>query len=214
MDDTSLGKLRRFSLTGGLFLITYVAAGISVEPNVHLSAFGLPFRISRPDLLPTGIALASLSGAVRFYYYALMLAASPYRKRRDLMDSLTVHHDEYVRPGQPIKPAVIASGSQVSMYWGSRKFTSPTWHSDRKIMEVKAMAFDNAFPKFAGARAGARIVSKTFSDDDGLPNLGYCIEVIIPRRCRIAAIFEDLDYTAPVWLNAVALLLFIWKFPY
>lgn len=213
MDDTSLGKLRRFALTGGLLLITYVAAGISVEPDAHIPVFGVPVRVSRPDLLPIGLALVSLCGALRFYYYAIMLAASPRRKRRDLMDSLTVHGDEYHRPGQPIRPVIYASGSQVPMYWGSRKFTSSE-HHDRDMMEKNAMAFDNAFPKFACARAGARIVTETFSDDDGQPIPSYHIEAVIPRRCRIAAIFEDLDYTAPVWLNAVAVLLFIWKLPY
>jgi hypothetical protein len=208
MDDTNLGKLRTFALTAGLLLVTYVAAGISVEPNVHISAFGVPFRVNRPNLLPAGLALASLCGAVRFYYYGLMLVASPRRKRRDLINGLTVHSDEYDRPGEPIKAVIFASGSKIPMYWGPRKFSAPASHYDRDLMEKHARAFDNAFPKFAGARAYAQAVTERFPDDEGQPI--YDVEIVVPRRCRIAAIFEDLDYTAPVWLNTLALLLFVW----
>lgn len=75
-------------------------------------------------------------------------------------------------------------------------------------MEKRARAFDNAFPKFAGARAYAQVVTERFSDDEGHP---LCdVEIVVPLCCRIAAIFEDLDYTAPVWLNTLALLLFVW----
>ncbi|WP_419657518.1 hypothetical protein [Desulfosarcina variabilis] len=130
------------------------------------------------------------------------------------MDSLTVHPDHYQPPGQTIKPSIFARGSQVPMYWGPRKFTGSFWSDDLDSMEKKAMAFDNAFPKFAGARAIARTVSEQSSDEDGITRNFHCIEVIIPRRCRIAAIFEDLDYTAPVWLNAAALILFIWGLLY
>jgi len=198
MED-ALGRLRRFGLAAGLLLITYVAAGVTVDPNTRISAFGVPFSVSRPNLLPVGLALASLYGAVRFYYYGYMLATSPRRKRRDLIDGLLVGGDEYGKPG-----------SKVWMYWGPQKFTVSPWHSDRAVMEKRAGAFKNAFPKFAGARTSTRIVSDTFTSDDGEPHQSFSAEVVVPRRCRVAAVFEDVDYSAPVWLNALALLLFAW----
>lgn len=207
MDDTHLERLRKFALTAGLLLITYVAAGITVEPHTRVTAFGVPFFLSRPNLLPAGLALASLCGAARFYYYGLMLATSPRRKRRDLIDGLTLHADEY---GKPVKGGILTSGRQISMYWGPRKFNTSPWHFDRELVEKRAAVFDNTFPKFAGARASARVVTETFTDYDGETHPGYSVEVVIPLRCRAAGIFEDLDYTAPVWLNALALLLFVW----
>jgi hypothetical protein len=77
-------------------------------------------------------------------------------------------------------------------------------------MEKRAATFDNAFPKFARARASARVVTEMFTDADGEEHPSYCVEVLVPRRCRAAAVFEDIDYIAPIWLNAVALLLFVW----
>ncbi|MBI2492473.1 MAG: hypothetical protein HYV94_10310 [Candidatus Rokubacteria bacterium] len=78
-------------------------------------------------------------------------------------------------------------------------------------MEQRAAAFDNAFPKFVGGRASAKLTQDTSHNDDGEEYQTYSVDVIIPRRCRVAAIFEDVDYAAPSWLNATALLLFVWK---
>jgi hypothetical protein len=198
MDEIDLGRLRKFTLVVGLFLITYIAVGISVEPDAHIPVFGVPFRVDRPEWLPIGLALASLCGAVRFYYYGLMLAANPYRKRRDLLDGLTVHEDEYHQPGKPIQPRIFASGKEVWMYWGPRKFSISPWHYNQELMEERAMAFDNAFPKFARARSRAQVIIHTSTDEYGEQTSSYSVEVVIPRRCRLAAIFEDLDYSAPV----------------
>ncbi len=210
MDDT-LGRIRRFGLTAGLLLITYVAAGITVEPNAGISAYGVTFRISRPNLLPAGLALASLYGAARFYYYGFMLATSPYRKRRDLIDGLRVHSDEFRQKGKTRKSVIFTSGREIAMYWGPQKFSTSPLHYDRELIEKRAAAFDNAFPKFAGARASTQVVAYSSTDEDGEPRSSYCVDVVVPRRCRVAAIFEDIDYAAPVWLNALSLLFFVWS---
>jgi hypothetical protein len=211
MDDAELNRLRRFSLAVGLILITYLLAGINVEPNSGISAFGVPFRIARPDLLPVGLAIASFCAAVRFHYYGLMLATSPHRKRRDLLDGLTEHHEEHHRPGKPVKLGPFTSGSALPMYWGPRKFGVSPWHYDRQLMERRAASFENAFPKFWGGRATVEVVQDTFHDEDGDEHPSYNLDIIIPRRCRAAALFEDTEYTARIWLNVIALLCYAWR---
>ncbi|MBI1817164.1 MAG: hypothetical protein HYR72_19510 [Deltaproteobacteria bacterium] len=208
MDTTETARLRRFALTAALLLITYVEAGIVVEPDARISVFGVPVHVGRPDLLPAGLALAALCGGLRFYYYGLMLATSPHRKRRELLNGLTAHFDEYIRPGKPIKPGAVVSGTKIPMYWGPQKFETAS-HYDEELVRKRAMAFDNVFPKFACKRASARVVGETFLDDEGETHQNYCVEVIVPLRCRAAAIFEDLDYTAPAWVSACAFLLFL-----
>jgi hypothetical protein len=210
MDATDLDKLRRFALATALVLVSYELAGITIEPHALISVLGVPFRVSRPDLLPAGLAVASLCSAARFYYYGLMLGTSPHRRRRDLIDELMVHSDEYIRPDGSPKIDPFAHGQEIWMYWGPRKFGAKVWRYDREIMEKRAAAFDNAFPKFAGARSSAKVVHEISYNPDGDEYTSYNVEVIVPLRCRIAALFEDIDYTAPVWLNALALLLFVW----
>lgn len=209
MSDADLGRLRRFALTAALVLLTYELAGINIEPNARISVFGVPFRVSRPDLLPVGLALASLCTAARFYYYGLMLATSPHRRRRDLIDDLTVHSDEFIQPDGSVKIGIFPHGREIPMYWGPRKFSKGPWHWDKALVEKHAAAFDNAFPKFARARAHAKVVTEMFTGPDGEEHPSHSVEVEVPVRCRVAALYEDLDYTAPVWLNTVALLLYV-----
>jgi hypothetical protein len=84
--------------------------------------FGVPFLVKRPTLLPIGLALASFCAGVRFYYYALMLGTSPYRKRRDLVDTLLVYSDTYETSAHYDSRQKAA---EIFMYWGERKFTTP-----------------------------------------------------------------------------------------
>jgi hypothetical protein len=207
--DTDLEKIRRFSLTAALVLITYVVAGIRVEPNARVSPLGIPFVVGRSDLLPIGIALACFFSMLRFVYYGHMLGTSSYRRRRDLIDGLLVHSDERVtREGRPIL-GPFPEGKTIWMFWGARKFSLPVWDWDRGAVEKRAAAFDNAFPKFLWGHASATIVGEQSFDDQGEEYMTYNMDVVIPIRCRAAALLEDLDYSAPVWMNLFALWLYI-----
>jgi hypothetical protein len=189
--DTNLATLRRFALTIALLLITYAAAGIQIDPQASISPFGFPFRVERADLLPIGLQLAALYSMARFYYYGLMLAHSPYRTRRDLLDRASA-------PGQP-------GGHHVPTYWGPVRLESKLSVSTYEEAETLATQYREAFPKFASARVSARPRGDVFTDEGGDPQHYFHVEMVVPLRCRMTALFQDLDYTSPVWLNLVAL---------
>ena len=196
--DTDLEKIRRFALAAALILISYVVAGIRVDPNAHISPLGIPFVVKRSGLLPIGIALACLFSMVRFVYYGHMLGTSPYRKRRNLIDGLLVNAEDGPFP----------KGETIWMFWGPRKFGLPVSEWDRAAVEKRAAAFDNAFPKFLWGRASATVLSRRGYNDQDEEYTTYNIDVVIPIRCRAAALFEDLDYSAPVWVSLLALVLY------
>ena len=207
--DTDLEKIRRFSLTAALVLITYVMAGVRVEPNARVSSLGIPFVVGRSDWLPIGVALACIFSMLRFLYYGHMLGTSPYRRRRTLIDGLLVHAEERVtREGKHIL-GPFPEGRTIWMLWGARKFSLRVWDWDRAAVERRAAAFDNAFPKFLWGHASATIVGEPSYDDQGEEYMTYNVDVAIPIRCRVAALFEDLDYSAPVWMNLFALWIYL-----
>ena len=196
MYTPSIEKLRRFSLVIAMVLLTYSIAGISLDPNAQVLLVGLAFKVSRPELLPIGFVLASLYGLISYYYYAFMLAMSPYRVRRDIIDGLNSWEPSFT------------AGSKVHVYFGPTEFETSPWHTDRKEVEDYVEEFPNAFPKFARARASATLVSDQNCNEDGDVYRTYAARVIIPVRCRLAAIFQDIDYSLPIWLNCIALIVF------
>lgn len=180
-----------------LVLVTLTVAGATLEPDARVLPLGLPLRLSRPEFLPVGLALGTVYGMLRFYYYGIMLATSPYRKRRDILDSL---YPEGAGPGE-----------RAPLYFGPTRFRTTPWHWDRDRVGRQAEEFPKAFPKFAGARVSANVVSDTFFDERGQPDVSHAVELVIPVRCRIAAVLQDLDYTAPVWAPLIAVMFFMWQ---
>jgi hypothetical protein len=194
MPSEDLPRLRHFAITTGLALLTYAAAGISIDPK--LSTFGVQIQIQRPELLPIGLALVSAYATLRFYYYAMMLGTSPHRVRRDILDSL--HPDD--TPPRFHTP----------MYFGARKFTTSPRHRDHDLVEKQAERICGAFPKFARGRVIAKPTFIDSSDENG-EYTSWAVDCHIPVRCRIACIVEDFDYTIPVWLNLAGLTWFGWQ---
>lgn len=118
MHEPDIGKLRRFSLAVALVTLTYSVAGISLVPDSGISVIGLTFKVSRPGLLPIGLVIASLYAMTRFYYYGFMLKKSPYRVRRDVIDSLHCYERRYMR------------SKKVPAYFGPTEFGASLWDSD------------------------------------------------------------------------------------
>lgn len=170
-----------------------MAAGISLDTDLHIAPLGIPFRISRPEFLPIALVIATLYGTFRFYYYAVMLSDSPFRVRRDLLDSLIFF---------PSSPGLAKSPP---MYWGPTELESSPLTDDRSRVEQLAVRLASTFPKFFRARAKATVHAVPGTDSEGKDYLIWGLKVVIPLRCRIAALLQDVDYTAPVWFNMLVL---------
>lgn len=179
-----LQRLRRFALASALALLTYTLAAITLDPEATVSPLGVRFRIGRPELLPVGLALATLYGMIRFYYYGMMLGTSPYRKRRDVLDSLAES---------------TADKKKASMYCVSTTLDTVGYLEADKV-DAQTGEILGLFPKFARGRVRV--------DRTGTSNHQLKATITIPRRCHIAALFEDLDYTAPVWFSLLALMFY------
>ena len=199
MHQPDLEKLRRFALTIALITITYATAGISLEQNSNISLIGLTFKVSRPSLLPIGLALASFYAMISFFYYGFMLKKSPYRTRRDTLNSLTCYERRRFK-------------NKVSVYFGPTKFSASLWVPQKKETEEYIKNFPEVFPKFALAQVNMNIESSESFNEDGESNgMDYNVEIVIPIRCRMAAIFQDIDYALPVWLNFISLTIFLYR---
>ena len=199
MHEPNLEKLRRFSLVIALVIITYSIAGISLDPDSKVSVIGVAFKVAKPELLPTGLIIASLYGMVSFYYYGFMLKKCPFRVRRDLIDELDTWEPKYV-PGQ-----------KVPIFFGPTQFETPIGYSEPEKVELYVKNFPEIFPKFARARASAKVVSSPSCTEDGEPYTSYRASIVIPKRCRLVAIFQDIDYASPIWLNVLALAAFSYR---
>lgn len=187
-----LERLRRFALGSALVLIAYVAAGVDLEGGASISLFGIPFNIHRPELLPLGLVLASSYSLVRFYYYGFMLSSSPGRNRKDLLHMLHRHGGHRKFKGSVILGPVLYS-------------TTPSI-SDRVVVEEQLREVVKVFPSVWRARPQGTVKSHQ-TEDDGEPYDVYSAEITVPLPCRVATIFQDLDYSAPIWLNVGSLIL-------
>ena len=168
-------------------------------PDSNISVVGLTFKVSRPSLLPIGLVIASLYAMVRFYYYGFMLKKSPYRVRRDILDSLYCNDRRYNR------------GKKVPTYIGGTEFEAKLSLSSRKNAEKYISDFPDAFPRFAMARSSMKIDSGESFTEDGESYIWYSVKVVIPVRCRLVAVIQDIDYSSPIWLNLVSLIIFFFQ---
>lgn len=184
MDD-DVSRIRRFALIVGLLLLAYDLTGLTLDSK-SFKLFNVPLKVDRTDFLPVVLVLFSLYGTVRFHYYAMMLGTSPYRRRRDTLDSLE-------------------GGRNIGTYFGATHFRTSINFPDYKEVERQADLVRRTFPKFARGRVTAHRVPVESVDDQGEEKLYWHVECFIPIRCRLGAFLEDVDYTFPLWLNLFAL---------
>lgn len=199
MHEPDIEKLRRFSLVVALIMLTYSLAGIAMVPDSNISVVGLTFKVSRPSLLPIGLVIASLYAMFRFYYYGFMLKESPYRVRRDILDSLNCNDRRYNR------------GKKVPTYIGGTEFEAKISLFSRDEAQKYISDFPDAFPRFARARPSMKIKSGESFNEDGDSYIWHSVMVVIPVRCRLVAVVQDIDYSSPIWLNLVALIIFFFR---
>ena len=181
----------------GLVVLTWALAGVSLAESEKVEVLGLPFKITKPDLLPAGLALATLYAVARYYYYAMMLGPSPYRRRRDLLD-------QFQKRGGKDK-------RRVPIYWGAVSLESLAWYPHGTALKATSLRdqVEKVFPKFARARVGAMLVESSGPDEEGDSEPGTAILLTVPLRCKLAALAEDLDYTSPVWFTLLSLAYFL-----
>lgn len=197
--EPDIEKLRRFSLAIALIILTYSVAGISLEPNSSISLIGLTFRVLRPDLLPIGLIIASIYSTTSFYYYGFMLKKSPYRVRRDVLNGLYCFERPYM------------TGKKIPMYFGGpTEFETRLSAEDPTRIQQYVDSFPEAFPKFGGASPSLQLQQEQAQTTQGKSVTTYSAKVVIPKRCRFAAIVQDIDYSLPVWLNLISLCIFFW----
>jgi hypothetical protein len=77
---------------------------------------------------------------------------------------------------------------------------------DRQEVESELKSLIDAFPKVGKIRVRGEVTGHEFVDDDtGEPHLAFEAEIEIPKLCRFAALVQDIDYSAPIWANVLAL---------
>jgi hypothetical protein len=185
-------RLRKFSLLSALVLIGYVAAGVQLQPGAQISVLGVPFIISRPEFLPLALILTSCYGLIRWFYYAMMLNHSPHRRRKDLLEKM---HPEGGR-----------GTYKGSVFFGPSIYSTTPSTPNRADAEKEIVEVVGVFPKVWNIRAKGTIESQMVCDDVGEPYAIFEAKIAVPIACRLAAFLQDLDYTAPFWLNLCALL--------
>jgi hypothetical protein len=183
-------RLRRFSLATALMLIAYVAAGVQLQLGAHISVFGMPFIIRRPEFLPLCLLLASIYGLIRYFYYGVMLQHTPYRCRKDLLQKLHAYSGDKTYNG--------------SAFFGPSVY-STTSRAYKEEVERQLLEVISSFPKFWNIRVIGKINTRYYNNEDGEAYANFDAEIRIPIACRLTALFQDIDYTAPIWLNLVAL---------
>lgn len=189
MDE--LARIRRFALIAAVLLLLYSAAGVQVIESGNLAPLGVPVRVLNPSIIVWGLVILSLVGLIRFLYYGLMLHRSPYRVRREILHALHAEDGMGVYRG--------------SVFFGPDRFSTTPLTNDRSDVEVEVSRLLDAFPGFGTRRPKANIKPVHLTDDDGEPYTTWEAEIEIPRVSRLAAALQDIDYTAPVWANLLAL---------
>lgn len=179
-------RLRKFALVAALALLGYIASGVTLEAGAKVLILGIPFVISKPEMLPLILILASFYGLARYFYYGVMLNKTPYRRRNDLLKELTSFKKDRPLAGQ-------------------HEYTTSPMTPNRVEVEALANSVIDVYPKVTSAIPLATIERTLESDDGGEPYLVFVATIKIPFVCRIAATIEDIDYMTPVLLNIVAL---------
>ena len=174
-----LEKLRRFALAIGLVLITYSLAVAAVEPDPTVSILGLKFSFNRA-WIPAGLVLTSAYSLIRFWLYGVATTDSPRRVR---MTTLLRFEGEVTK----------AAFRRINLNAVRDRESEIRW---RKKVEFEEAEFEEV--KAAVLATYPRVAGKSPQFKDGGP-------LDVPVACRVAAWFQDLDYLAPIWVNALAL---------
>ena len=198
MTGDQIQKLRRSALLVALYLLATPFLGLEIA---KLGKGGVGMTIGNPGRLVYVICAVSLFQIGRFWLYAIWHHQWPCRHRDDVIKRL----------GNP----------KFNQYTGT--ILQARSRSDLPPDIDAALAL---YPRFLGAEVreatqddiyayNERVVrrnKKKYGDfppdaDDQLAMAGVegsPLYFRVPLRCRIGALLEDLDYTAPLWLSLLS----------
>ena len=178
MKQPDIEKLRRFSLGSGLVLITYFVAIVKPSSAVSFPFLGLTFNIMNPKYISIGFILASIYGLIRYSLYGMIIERSPSKTRKQLLS------------GKLVKDAYeinVQSKNDVDDVLKKLEYAFPSISKDGGGIEVNEFMA----PLFKEQRV----------------SISYRIRYKPTRRTNMLAICHDIDYTAPIWVNIVALMI-------
>jgi hypothetical protein len=177
MRGPDLEKQRRFALTLGLLVIAYFSAVVKPEAPLTFELLGAKLSIARPDLLPLALVLAAVYAALRFLYYACLIERTPWQVRRQMLADMRPKED-----GNTFE-------------YGLRD----TQQVEPFVKELAAV-----FPY--ADRAGKGI---SFTQEEHPETRVPFVRVTfrLTKTMRVLAWLQDADFTAPIWVNGLALLL-------
>ena len=147
----------------------------------------MAFNVERHELIPIGIVLGSAWGALLFWYYGFMVTRSPYRQRKEFLRGKGIKRSSaehnYIIEGLP---------------------DSAVWKQHKKLIEL--------YPRFLGRDVFFKVTEtqpktirqKTHNETEEFP-AKFTIEFGFTGRQIFGARFRDVDYSAPIWVNAAAL---------
>jgi hypothetical protein len=158
-------RIRVFSLTVALILLTYSAAGFQMQAPANVTPLGIPLTIRRPELLPIALVVSAIYSTMRYVYFGMLVQPSPIRARKRLMS-------------------------------GSRADTTTTPAGLDALHAQVSEEVHRYFPRFGKKR----VVFEITEIGDTLR-----LKVDVPLTIRLISRFEDLDFLAPIWANALAI---------
>jgi hypothetical protein len=183
-----LKKHRRFALVVGLVTIFSWLAGLNLKGDASVSGF--LFTIGNPKILGPVLLAASSYALVSFWFYGGMLTRSP-GKARDAVRRLV---EEKAEEGS------FASEESRERRLAELRSCFPVVRGRKFELRARTLASMNPKPTPTSPSA----------HEPG-PPFGLLFESKNePRLVKIACAFQTVDYWAPVWVNAIALLSPVW----
>lgn len=146
----------------------------------------------KPYYISIGLILTSILSTLRFTLYGLLIERPPYLiQRRLTRNKCTYDHQQNLNDEEDIYEYEIKCYSEEDLktYMDELKYVFP--HIDHGKKGIRADTIHNP--------------------DSTSMRIGY-IHFNITRKTKILSCFLNIDYTAPVWLNIIALSIAIYKF--
>jgi len=177
-----LDKLRRFALAIGLINLAFASAGVRLARDAEIKPLGIPLIIAAPKLLLFVLLVASLYASLRFWFYGYVITESPSAARRSVVELIKTAR----KRDDGYYYQIVRSSSEAQSWIGRVE---------------KSVARGDATTHEAGRSPSVPI---------DIPS-GAVVRIKYPNSARFLGWLQDVDYSAPLWVNAVALVAGVWR---